>query len=343
MQKDQTREIIHQTIHNQLAPKNQQATAFAPSNIALAKYWGKRDEQLNLPITDSLSVSLGDLGTHTTIKLSDQNEDTYILNGEAANQNSLFYVRLHTYLDHFRLADHYFHIETKNTIPTQAGFASSASGFAALAKALNQLFNWQLPNDKLSILARIGSGSACRSIWPGFVKWRMGFREDGMDSHGIPLHKTWPNLRIGIVKIDSRMKRISSREAMQISIKTSADYEMWPGKTRQVMQKVEQAIEDENIQLLGYFAENHALMMHAVTETARPPIVYTTEATVQARKKVWQMRRENIPVFFTQDAGPNLKLLFLEPQTKEVLDVFPDVEIIAPMSEKQTKQQTEIA
>mgnify|MGYP001079504768 CR=1 FL=1 len=335
MKTNPARTIIHQIINAQLNPQKDQATAFAPSNIALAKYWGKRDEQLNLPITASLSVSLGDKGSHTTISLSDQAQDIYLLNGEAVNIDSLFYIRLHTYLDHFRQEDTHFRVETINTIPTQAGFASSASGYAALAKALNQLYGWQLANDKLSILARIGSGSACRSIWPGFVKWKMGFREDGMDSHGVPLHKTWPSLRIGIVKIDSRMKRISSREAMQISVRTSADYEMWPSKTRQVMQKVEQAIEDENIQLLGYFAENHALMMHAVVETARPPVVYTTEATVQARKKVWQMRRENIPVFFTQDAGPNLKLLFLEQQTDAVLEQFPGIEIIAPMLNQQ--------
>ncbi len=333
-------EIIHKIVDAQFNPKTENASAFAPSNIALAKYWGKRNETLNLPMTSSLSVALGNLGTETTIQVVDAEDDLYFLNGQAVNPETQFYARLHRYLDLFRTTESNltFRIETQNTIPTQAGFASSASGFAALAKALDQLFGWQLTQDKLSILARLGSGSACRSIWPGFVKWRMGYKEDGMDSHGIPIRKAWPELRIGLVKIDSCIKSISSREAMEISMKTSADYDLWPDKTRQVMQKVEQAIEECNIQLLGYFAENHALMLHAVTETARPPIVYTTEATVQARKKVWEMRRQKIPVFFTQDAGPNLKILFLEKETDAVREVFPEIEIIIPTEQNKLEQ-----
>ena len=181
-----------------LSSSLQTASAFAPANIALCKYWGKRDSELNLPMTSSLSVSLGDKGTCTKISVNDQ--DKIILNGDMLSLDLPFAKRLIAYLDLFRTQDHlHFSIETTNNIPTGAGVASSASGFAALVLALDKLFQWQLDKKHLSILARLGSGSACRSLWQGFVKWHVGVRGDGMDSVAEPLSIEWPNFRMGLL------------------------------------------------------------------------------------------------------------------------------------------------
>lgn len=171
----------------QHTPTNEAITTFAPVNIALIKYWGKRDDQLNLPVTNSLSIALPTKGTTTTIRINHTTHDTYWLNGESVDKNSEFFNRLHYFCDLFRFHPSYhFDIDTKNNIPTAAGLASSASGFAALTLAFNQLFRLTLEKSELSILARLGSGSACRSLWDGCVEWEKGQREDGLDSFAHP-------------------------------------------------------------------------------------------------------------------------------------------------------------
>ena len=144
--------------------------AFAPANIALCKYWGKRDETLNLPVTSSLSLSLGTLGSHCRLWRCD-GPDRILLNGEPLPPEHPFVVRASAFLDLFREAPGAgYAVEATNTIPTAAGFASSASGFASLVLALDQLHGWSLTRREASILARLGSGSACRSLWQGLVE-----------------------------------------------------------------------------------------------------------------------------------------------------------------------------
>lgn len=119
------------------------ASAYAPANIALSKYWGKRDIELNLPANGSLSISLGTLGTHTQITLSDK--DSLMLNGENIQPNTPFFQKTFAFIDLFRQQQNFpIAITTKNTIPTAAGLASSASGYAALTLALNQFLQLNL-------------------------------------------------------------------------------------------------------------------------------------------------------------------------------------------------------
>ncbi|MCC7300566.1 MAG: diphosphomevalonate decarboxylase, partial [Verrucomicrobia bacterium] len=172
--------------------------AFAPANIALCKYWGKRDAELNLPVNSSLSISLGKLGTHTAVKFS-KSADKVFLNGKPAPAD--FAARISKFLNLFRAEGQFFEVRTKNNIPTAAGLASSASGFAALVKALDQLFGWGFNPRELSMLARLGSGSASRSLYDGFAVWHAGVRADGMDSCSEPLSSDWKNLRIGILEV----------------------------------------------------------------------------------------------------------------------------------------------
>ena len=154
----------------------QLAAAYAPSNIALAKYWGKRDYVLNLPLNSSLSISLADWGSHTQIFPAETACDEVWLNGVSLPLDSVFAQKIISFLNFFRREQMLpLRVETVNTLPTAAGLASSASGFAALTLALDKAFNLQLPHSVLSMLARFGSGSATRSLWHGFVRWDRGY------------------------------------------------------------------------------------------------------------------------------------------------------------------------
>ena len=308
------------------------ATAFAPTNIALVKYWGKRDSILNLPITDSLSISLDDKGARTSIALSAA--DSYFLNGELLSVNTNFSQRLTRFLDLFRFNQEHYEIHTELNIPLAAGLASSACGFAALVKALDKLYDWKLDSQQLSILARLGSGSACRSIHSGFVWWQKGTRDDGMDSCAIPITTQWPELRIGLLLVDEKAKTISSREAMQQTIKTSYLYENWPQQVAHDLSVLDEAILSKDFSTLGKTSEHNALSMHATMSSAWPPIVYSNAESLNAMHKIWQLRQQGLELYFTQDAGPNLKLLFLEKDQELIVSHFSKLEIIKPFNRR---------
>lgn len=309
------------------------AEAFSPTNIALVKYWGKRNTVLNLPMTSSFSVSLGDLGTQTKISLSETDQDAFILNDKIIPEHDAFSQKIIDYLT-LICSNHrpYLKIETISHLPVAAGFASSASGFAALISALNQLGQWELTLTELSILARLGSGSACRSLWPGFVKWERGKREDGMDSHGVPYAQTWPQLRIGLLVISAHKKSVSSREAMQRTVETSSLYQAWPRQVEHDLEHIIDALHQKNFHALGTLAEHNALTMHATLLASWPPVFYWQTQTLLAAQKIWQLRQEGLPLYFTQDAGPNLKLLYLQQDSETVRSLFPDVQEITPFS-----------
>lgn len=315
---------------------NNVATAFAPTNIALVKYWGKRNSELNLPLTSSISLSLASIGTLTQISVSDTAHDIFLLNDNLVDPTSEFSQKLTHYLSLFRpYFDAPLKIATTNHLPVAAGFASSASGFAALALALNQFLGFDLTATQLSILARLGSGSACRSLWNGFVKWEMGNQDEGMDSHGIPLAMTWPELRLGLLTVSSQEKPISSRKAMQCTVETSTLYSAWPKQVDNDLANMLAAIQDQDFLTLGTVAEQNALAMHATMLSSWPPILYWQGETLALVQKIWRLRNEGLPLYFTQDAGPNLKLLFLEKDSEVVQREFPGVGLVVPFAEAQ--------
>lgn len=329
------RDIVDQLLKGRSkTPAQSIVSAYAPSNIALCKYWGKRDEALNLPVTSSLSVSLANKGTTTVIKCIEAEQDKILLNDKVIDLASQFGKRITNYLNLFRQNNETFLIKTSSNIPVAAGFASSASGFAALIEALNLLYDWQLDGSSLSILARLGSGSACRSLWHGFVEWRVGERNDGMDCNAVPIKKKWHDLCVGLLVLSAEEKAISSRKAMRQSKKTSCYYDAWPEKVSTDIKKLHQAINEKNFELLGSTAESNALAMHATMLTALPPICYWQPETITAMHEVWMLRREGIPVYFTEDAGPNLKLLFEVKDAKLIMSHFPSIEVVMPFQEE---------
>jgi diphosphomevalonate decarboxylase len=318
--------LRHCYVHN---PQQDKGLAFAPTNIALCKYWGKRDTELNLPMTSSLSVALPDKGAMTNIALCDQADDIVVLNGKALTADSQFVRRIKEYLDLFRPKQAWhLYIDINVNIPIAAGLASSACGFASLVGALNDLFVWKLDKRELSILARLGSGSAARSFWTGFVEWHAGVMPDGMDSYAEPLKYEWPELHIGLLPISDKQKPISSSEAMQHTVNSSVLYSDWPKKVARDMVIQRQALQIKNFSLLAGAAESNALTMHATMLSSWPPVCYFLPETIAAMHQVWDLRRQGLEVYFTQDAGPNLKLLFLEKDKTAVQAAFPQIEVV---------------
>ena len=310
-------------------PAVMEAEAWASANIALVKYWGKRDEALHLPVTGSLSVSMGTLGTRTSVKPALR--DVIIFNGEALPPDHPRAVRVVRYLDLFRSSEAPgFEVKTTNTLPTAAGLASSASGFAALARALDRMMGWNLPASALSALARLGSGSACRSVLDGFVEWARGARDDGKDSWAVPLSETWPGLCIGVRMVESGPKAVSSGEAMRHTVATSPLYAAWPVLVERDLAEARAAIGARDLDRLGRTAEGNALAMHATMAAARPAVIYWTAATIGTLHNVFECRRNGIPVYATMDAGPNVKLIFESTHADAIRAAFPGVAIICP-------------
>lgn len=309
--------------------KHEKGLAFAPTNIALCKYWGKRDSEINLPVTSSLSIALPDRGSLTNIAISRNKFDSVILNEAELPADSKFVQRLSEFLNLFRPAQNWFlDIDIKMNIPVAAGLASSAAGFASIIAALNDLFGWELSKTQLSILARLGSGSASRSFWNGFVEWHAGIQADGMDSFAEPLKFEWPSLLVGLLVLTKDEKSISSRQAMQRTIDSSILYGNWPKKVARDMVILRQALQVKNFSLLGGTSESNALTMHATMLSSWPPVCYFLPETIATMHKIWNLRAQGLELYFTQDAGPNLKLLFMEENKETVLKEFPELDVV---------------
>lgn len=324
---DVIKKILNNYFHQ--LPKHSVGKAFAPTNIALCKYWGKRNQELNLPVTSSLSISLGDRGATAELSVNSSNKDSIHLNGANVELSTSFGKRLVEFLNLFRNNNTpYLNITIQSNIPIAAGLASSACGFASIMQALNNLYGWELKPNELSILARLGSGSASRSIWQGFVEWDKGERDDGMDSYAHPITEKWSDLCIGLLILSHNEKGISSREAMQRTVATSPLYSAWAPKVDYDMKILKEAIKKHDFNQLGMTAESNAMTMHATMLSAWPSVIYCLPETLLAMRQVWQLRQEGLGVYFTQDAGPNLKLLFLKKDMGTIRSLFSNVEII---------------
>lgn len=304
------------------------AIAFAPANIALCKYWGKRNEPLKLPLTGSLSVSLGQHGTR--MHLSRAESDSLTINENPFAPHDKASRRLFDFLDLLRPKNTPLRVDSINTIPMAAGVASSAAAFAAVVLAMDQLCGWQLDPQHLSILARIGSGSAARSVSHGFMEWQAGINADGMDSYAVHVAPVWPDFRVGIVTVSSSEKSVGSSEGMRRTRDTATLYRAWPDQVAEDLPAIRQAVLSRDFTQLGERAEQNAMAMHATMLAARPPILYWHPNTVATLNRVWACRQQGLEVYATMDAGPNVKLLFLQKDTPGIQEAFPTVDIVNP-------------
>lgn len=313
------------TASNQLAPNSAVATANA--NIALIKYWGKRDEKLILPYTSSLSLTLSDLYTQTAVNFSDDfSEDSVTLDGENLLPGSTTFRRVVSMLDLVREKagiSTKARVESRNHVPTAAGLASSASGFAALCASAAFAAGLKLTPRELSRLARRGSGSACRSIFGGLVIWHAGEDDETSYAESIADLITEPiaepesqasapknlNLAMIVVTLDEHKKAISSREAMRRTVETSPAYMPWVEQSKLDLAEALEAIRTADLEKLGEVVERNALGMHETMHKAAPPVNYFTDKTYAVLRAVRAMRECGWPVWATMDAGPNVKVL----------------------------------
>ncbi|QAA31806.1 diphosphomevalonate decarboxylase [Clostridium manihotivorum] len=288
------------------------ATAKANTNIALIKYWGKRDEKLFLPMNSSLSVTLDRFYTITTVEFNESFEkDIFFLDNVIASDKEV--EKVSKFLDKVRIAAGVTYpalVSSENKVPTAAGFASSASGFAALAAAAAKALQLDLSGRELSVLARQGSGSACRSIYGGFVEWHKGIEADGSDSFANQLldENAW-DFSILSVLVASEQKNVSSRDGMRQTVLTSPFYKGWLDTIEGDLSALRDAIGDRDFDSLGKVMESNALKMHGTMLGAEPPILYWQSGTMDVIHHIQLLRSSGIPVYFTIDAGPNVKVL----------------------------------
>jgi diphosphomevalonate decarboxylase len=280
-------------------------TARAPINIALIKYWGKADPQLVLPFNPSISLSLSVFETITTLKEHTDDNVIFTLNGKP---DETMKQRLIPFLKQFNggIEPRHLAIESINTGPTAAGLASSASAFAALAKAADAYYECFSTDAELAKRTRIGSGSAVRSLYGGCVKWK---------TDGFVERLEWPfkDTIMAILVLDATKKEVGSTDAMRRTVETAPNYSAWVKQSHQDAKAFEAALEARDFTAVGELAERNALALHAICEATIPPIRYLTErskaiiANLQAARKAGTFE-----AYATMDAGPNIKLLLRE-------------------------------
>lgn len=286
------------------------ATAQACANIALVKYWGKRDRALNLPAQGSLSLTLDALRTTTTVRFDESiNADSFTLDGEEASTS-----RLGPWLDIVRERagiSQFAQVESRNDFPTSSGLASSASAYAALAVAATEAAGLSLNRSELSELARRGSGSAARSLFAGFAIWHRGEREDGKDSIAEELvaGTDWPLRMVIAIVGGGKKKSISSRDAMGHCAATSPLYAAWLASVPPDLQAAQEAIANRDLAALGAVTQGSAMAMHAAALASRPPVRYWQPATLRCLDIVEALQAAGISAYPTMDAGPHVKVL----------------------------------
>ncbi|GAA4292762.1 diphosphomevalonate decarboxylase [Actinokineospora soli] len=296
------------------------ATAVAHPNIALVKYWGKRDPDLVLPWTSSLSMTLDVFSTTTTVTLDPgAGADRVLLDGAPATGEAAR--RVVKFLDLVRGMAQRTEpsiVDTRNTVPTGAGLASSASGFAALAVAAATAHGLALDPTGLSRLARRGSGSAARSIFGGFAVWHAG--DDDRTSYAEPVPATGFDPAMVIAMVDTGPKAVSSRDAMRHTVATSPLYRAWVDASAADLVALRSALARGDLDAVGEIAERNALGMHATMLAARPAVRYLSPETVAVLDTVVDLRRAGVPAYATMDAGPNVKVLCHRAHADRVAD-----------------------
>jgi diphosphomevalonate decarboxylase len=292
------------------------AVAVAHPNVALIKYWGKRARAGNLPATGSLSLVLGGLATRTSVQFDPAlARDQVLLDGREDAETS---ARVSACLDELRreagVATRAT-VESRNDFPTGAGLASSASGFAALVTAGAGALGLHLKDQRLAEIARLGSGSAPRSLLGGVVL--LTNRDATTVCEQVAAPADWP-LEIVVAVTTAGPKETSSRIGMALSEQTSPYYDAWVQTHGADLAAGLAAVRARDFTALAELAEHNCLKMHAVMLTTRPPLIYWTPATLACLHRVQELRRAGVPVFFTVDAGPQVKAVCLPEAVEDV-------------------------
>jgi diphosphomevalonate decarboxylase len=325
------------------------ATATAHPSLALAKYWGKMPTGVNIPATSSIGITLSAMSTRTTVRAhpvphrdGDARRDTVVLDGTTQDPRRFqeFFRAVRELLQRYEhpAATWCFSVESENSFPTGAGLASSAAGFAALAAACcaaalrapggDTRDARLLPDrEELSLLARIGSGSACRSVFGGFTRWGAG----SPGARQIYPEDWWPELRVVVLPVTTSAKPSSSRDAMNLTRETSPFYAAWTEDAPAIASEVEAAIASHDLERLGTATRLSYLRMFATMFGAAPPILYWLPQSVEIIRGVEELRRSGIPAWETMDAGPQVKVITTVDYAQRIVERFQDLLPLPPI------------
>jgi diphosphomevalonate decarboxylase len=289
------------------------ATARAGSNIAFIKYWGVANPRLNLPLNNSISMTLGSLHSTTTVEWDTAGRltaDQIAIDGERAEGKKAERVTQHLDLIRHLAGDRRFRarVASRNNFPMASGIASSASAFAALTMAACAALNLNFDRTKLSAIARRGSGSASRSLFSGYVEWERGNDDATSVARQIFPAEYW-NLRDVVAIISTAEKAVSSQSGHTLAMSSPFN----AGRIDSLysaLQEVRTALTLRDLTRLGPVIEQDALAMHAVMMTSKPSLLYWQPGTLEVLQAVRRWREEDgFPVYFTIDAGPNVHLI----------------------------------
>jgi diphosphomevalonate decarboxylase len=296
------------------------AIATAHPNIALIKYWGDLNPDLHIPANGSISMNLDGLVTRTSVSF-DQGlkQDQFTLNGQLAEPTTNR--RVSNFLDQVRLRagiDTFAAVESHNNFPISAGIASSAAGFAALSLAASRAAGLMLDEKDLSRLARMGSGSACRSVPAGYVEWQAGKNDNDSYAYSIALPNHW-SLADCIAVVCDGEKPISSSMGHALAT-TSLLQAARVADAPHRLSLCREAILERDFDKLAEVVEVDSNLMHAVMMTSIPPLLYWLPATLAILHAVQAWRKEGIPVCYTIDAGPNVHVICLGDYAEKIME-----------------------
>lgn len=288
------------------------ATIRAGSNIAFIKYWGVDDATINLPQNNSISMTLADAHTTTTLEwlpARDLTRDELTLDGVRLDERKA--ARLVRHLDRVRTlatVDYRARVVSQNNFPMASGIASSASGFAALTTAACHALGLNLDATRLSAIARRGSGSASRSLFGGFVEWERGHDDASSVAHQLHPADHW-DLYDVVAVVSGAEKAVSSEQGHGLAGSSPLNRGRVAGLDH-ALAEVRTALADRDLHRLGPVIEQDALAMHAVMMTSIPSLLYWQPGTLEIIHAIRQWReQEGLAAYFTIDAGPNIHVI----------------------------------
>ena len=288
------------------------ATIRAGSNIAFIKYWGVDDATINLPQNNSISLTLADAHTTTTLEwlpARDLTRDELTLDGVRLDERKA--ARLVRHLDRVRTlatVDYRARVVSQNNFPMASGIASSASGFAALTTAACHALGLNLDATRLSAIARRGSGSASRSLFGGFVEWERGHDDASSVAHQMHPADHW-DLYDVVAVVSGAEKAVSSEQGHGLAGSSPLNRGRVAGLDH-ALAEVRTALADRDLHRLGPVIEQDALAMHAVMMTSIPSLLYWQPGTLEIIHAIRQWReQEGLAAYFTIDAGPNIHVI----------------------------------
>ena len=299
-------------------------TAIAPSNIAFTKYWGRKDETLRLPENGSVSMCLSNLLTTTTVEFSDKyDNDEITIDGKQEKGPSERAIKHLSRIRKLAKIDQKVKVVSINNFPSGTGLSSSASGFAALTLAASKAAGLQLSEKELSILARQGAGSACRSIPAGFVEWLDGNTSDNSYAKSIFPANYWTIADV-VAVVSTGKKEVPTSKGHQLA-QSSPFMKVRLFNMNKKNQQVKEFIKQKKFSKFGELIEAEALELHAIMLTQIPHLIYWTAGTLKIMKLCAHWRKDGIPVYFTINTGQDIHLIVEQKNVEKVKTKLKDL------------------